>query len=89
MGDAAHALQSSSGQGVSQALEDAEMLGTLMARYLKSESYGRGDALQLAAKGYCQIRMPPVKRISNYSKGLEDMKRKKSIVSEWLMYFFM
>lgn len=34
IGDAAHALPSSSGQGVSQALEDAQVLALLLERYL-------------------------------------------------------
>lgn len=34
VGDAAHALQPSSGQGASQALEDAEMLSILLSHYL-------------------------------------------------------
>ncbi|KIY00738.1 uncharacterized protein Z520_03403 [Fonsecaea multimorphosa CBS 102226] len=38
VGDAAHALQPSSGQGASQALEDAEALAVFLKRYLASAS---------------------------------------------------
>ena len=88
VGDAAHALQPSSGQGVSQALEDAEMLGMLMAKYLSRKTSSDEEAIQLASRSYCQIRMPRLKRISDYAKSLGNMKRKKGILSEWMMYFF-
>lgn len=40
VGDAAHALQPSSGQGASQALEDAEMLSILLSHYLAKVRQG-------------------------------------------------
>lgn len=89
VGDAAHALQTSSGQGVSQALEDAEMLGMLMGRHLGSGLNSQREALQLAARSYCKIRMPRVRRISDYAKRLGDMKRKKGFIGERMMYLFM
>ena len=88
VGYAAHALQPSSVQGVSQALEDAEMLGLLIGENLKRRACSEKEAVQLAAKSYCQIRMPRVKKVSDYAKLLGNMKRKKSIAGEWLMYFF-
>ena len=89
VGDAAHALQTSSGQGVSQALEDAEMLGMMIARNLSSGLASEKEALQSAAKSYCELRMLRVKKISDHAKKLGDMKRKKNLVVEWMMYFFM
>ena len=89
VGDAAHALQTSSGQGVSQALEDAEMLGMVIARKLESGPASETEALQAAAKSYCELRMPRVRKISDHAKKLGDMKRKKNLVVEWMMYFFM
>lgn len=44
IGDAAHALQPSSGQGVSQALEDAQVLSMLLGHYLSQpRCSGDGD----------------------------------------------
>ena len=87
VGDAAHALQTSSGQGVSQALEDAEMLGMLLARSLKCLGSEK-DAIKLTAESFCQLRMPRVQRISDYAKRLGDQKRKKNLMGEWVMYAF-
>lgn len=104
IGDAAHALQPSSGQGVSQALEDAQVLALLLRHYL-GQSRGLGDdeasnqaeripvasakhASIQAAETYCKLRKPRVKRIADRSRAIGDMKRKKSLVSEWLTYFF-
>lgn len=89
VGDAAHALQTSSGQGVSQALEDAEMLGMIIARNLKSGFASEKKALQAAAGSYCELRVPRVRKISDHAKKLGDMKRKKNLVVEWMMYLFM
>lgn len=89
VGDAAHALQTSSGQGVSQALEDAEMLGMLIAKHLWNGLNSQREALQLAAKSYCKIRVPRVRKISDYAKRLGDMKRKKGFIGERMMYLFM
>ena len=88
IGDAAHALQPSSGQGVSQALEDAEMLGMLLAENLGRKTISDQEAIRLAAKSYCKIRMPRAKKISDYTKRLGDMKRKKGFMGEWMMYTF-
>ena len=88
VGDAAHALQPSSGQGVSQALEDAEMLGMLLAENLERKTSSVQEVIQLAAKSYCKIRMPRAKKISDYTKRLGDMKRKKGFMGEWMMYTF-
>ena len=88
VGDAAHALPTSSGQGVSQALEDAEILGMSIAKCLEKKSGSEKEALHLAVKSYCRARMPRVKRISDHAKRLGNMKRKMSFVAEWMMYLF-
>ena len=88
VGDAAHALQPSSGQGVSQALEDAEMLGMLLAENLGRKTSSDQEAIRLTAKSYCKIRMPRAKKISDYTKRLGDTKRKKGFVGERMMYTF-
>lgn len=91
IGDAAHALQSSSGQGVSQALEDAQALSMLLAEHLRRVDNHTGrptEALELACKDYCTVRMPRVKRIADHTKQMGDMKREKGVLAEYIMYLF-
>ena len=109
MGDAAHALQTSSGQGASQALEDAQALALLLRHYVGQSRRPGGDdggdqassqaepirtadakrlAITQAAEAYCRLRKPRVKRIADRAKAMGDMKRQKSLVGEWLTYFF-
>lgn len=94
VGDAAHALQPSSGQGASQALEDAQVLAMLLAHFLhttpppSSSSSPANNAIPLALKKYVDIRKPRVDAIQEKSKQFGDMKRKKGVVEEWVMYFF-
>ncbi|KAI9881246.1 MAG: hypothetical protein M1830_005532 [Pleopsidium flavum] len=101
IGDAAHALQPSSGQGASQALEDAQTLALLLAYHLRhaydsdSDAMNRAlystvesTAIRSATKIYCDLRKPRVERITQYAKRIGDLKRKKSVFEEWIMYFF-
>jgi len=100
IGDAAHALQPSSGQGVSQALEDAHALALLLAHQLRqaypSDSEATNGAyssvefaaIRSATKMYCTLRKPRVERIADCAKRIGDKKRKKGILEEWMAYFF-
>ena len=89
IGDAAHALQTSSGQGASQALEDAQVLSTLLIHHLRHSGSGsREAAIRLATKQYVDIRKPRVKRIADRAKQMGDMKRKKGVLEEYITYFF-
>ncbi|KAI9748200.1 MAG: hypothetical protein M1835_001864 [Candelina submexicana] len=120
VGDAAHALPPSSGQGVSQALEDAHTLALLLSTYLtrvhsspatedpnpfssteeapskapsvsgrKESPQTEAEAFRLATKVYTTIRKPRVEAILDYARKMGDMKRKKGIIEEWLMYGFL
>ena len=84
LGDAAHALQSSSGQGVSQALEDAQVLSTVLAHFIHQDGW-RTD---LALKKYVDIRKPRIDRIVARSKQMGDMKRRKGLIEKWITFFF-
>lgn len=109
IGDAAHALPPSSGQGASQALEDAQVFALLLRHYVgqfgclgnddndeqaSSEAEpiptvsAKKHAIDQAAKTYCELRKPRVKRIADRAKAMGDMKREKNFVTEWLTYFF-
>lgn len=95
IGDAAHALPPTSGQGSSQALEDVECFSMLLAHYLKQTYQSSGDteaaaaendAIQRAAKKYMEIRQPRIKGILEVARKFENKKRHLNIFEEWLMY---
>ena len=75
VGDAAHALQTSSGQGVSQALEDAQTLSMLLVGHLGKAKNNDEYPVRLATKRYADIRIPRVKRIAEHARQMGDMKR--------------
>ena len=89
-GDAAHALQPSSGQGASQALEDAETLALALCHFLKAENsrdnVQRGDTIDAALKMYQEVRMPKVAAIKKGSEQMGDMKKDKGWLGEMAMY---
>ena len=94
LGDAAHALQPSSGQGTSQALEDAETFVLFLRHYLR-EGYRRPketqvatevDAATQAAKYYVELRKPRIKKIYDHSQRMGAMKKNMNIVREMIMY---
>lgn len=97
VGDAAHALPSTSGQGSSQALEDVESFSLFLAHELhnayksplQSQAATERTAVTTAAKRYVELRKPHVKKILERAKRMQDSKRDKSLFEEYLMYFFM
>ena len=88
VGDAAHALQTSSGQGASQALEDAQVIAMLLAHHLRHSTLDMQENISLALKQYVEIRKPRIERIAEHARKMGDMKRKKGKVEEWVTYFF-
>ncbi|XRM47046.1 hypothetical protein ABZX51_010054 [Aspergillus tubingensis] len=104
VGDAAHALPSTSGQGASQALEDVEALARLVGHevgvlYMEEQMRGgngggigvEGEkrAIQMACKRYVEMRMPRVKRILDTARGMQNSKRDMGGWGEWVMYWVM
>ncbi|KAI0481412.1 FAD/NAD(P)-binding domain-containing protein [Xylaria cf. heliscus] len=85
VGDAAHALQPSSGQGASMALEDCEALALLLRHYLQE---GLEVGLVKAAKQYSNIRRPRLDMVFKKAQQLAGMKQDMGFVQEMLMYFF-
>ncbi|PHH66406.1 hypothetical protein CDD81_7461 [Ophiocordyceps australis] len=93
VGDAAHALPPTSGQGTSQALEDAEALTLLVCYYLR-EAYreritdvqGQKQAIRMAAKSYEKLRLPRVTKILRDAQSMQRTKRSKGFIAEKLMY---
>ncbi|KAI1313529.1 FAD/NAD(P)-binding domain-containing protein [Xylaria venustula] len=85
VGDAAHALQPSSGQGASMALEDCESLALLLQHYLKED---REAGIFKASKKYSDLRRPRLDMVFKKAQQLAGMKQDMGFVQEMLMYFF-
>ncbi|UNI24242.1 hypothetical protein JDV02_010005 [Purpureocillium takamizusanense] len=96
VGDAAHALPPTSGQGSSQALEDVEAFTLLLSHHLR-EAYTAGkpgtlekkEVIKSAAKQYMELRLPRVTQMLKDSRSRQDSKRDKGIIEEYIMYVFM
>lgn len=86
VGDAAHALQPSSGQGACQAFEDAEVLARCLRHFLDRQGTGEQVSVDKACVKYEQVRMPRVKEIYDRSQQMSRMKGDMSWVEEMLMY---
>lgn len=97
VGDAAHALPPTSGQGSSQALEDVEAFALLLGHYLGKEDYDRESvtpadqkrAIKAAAAKYMALREPRVTAILENALKMQNTKRDMSVWQEYLMYAFM
>ncbi|KID89349.1 Aromatic-ring hydroxylase-like protein [Metarhizium guizhouense ARSEF 977] len=96
VGDAAHALPPTSGQGSSQALEDVECFTLFLSHHLGKayESHGHDPTdykgvIRAAAKQYMDLRQPHVKRILDHTQQWQDRKRDKTAIEEYIMYAFM
>lgn len=86
IGDAAHALQPSSGQGACQALEDAETLALFLRHYLVDA--GDENGLASALHGTVKLRRPRVAKIYEASQRMSRNKGDMGIVMEYMMYGF-
>jgi 2-polyprenyl-6-methoxyphenol hydroxylase-like FAD-dependent oxidoreductase len=92
IGDAAHAMDPTTGQGASQALEDSQTLALLLAECLKRGEQGQHDgkqAIALTLKLFYQIRNPRIQEIVERGKKLAGSKANVGIVLEYTMYFFL
>lgn len=86
VGDAAHALQPSSGQGACQAMEDAEVLARCLRHFIERRNSGEHVSVEEACVKYEQVRMPRVKEIYERSQRMSRMKGDMSWIEEMLMY---
>ena len=97
VGDAAHALQSTSGQGASQALEDSESFALLLGHYMRwayrhpkaTQVESEGEAQELAAKKFEDLRMPHVQMIYDRSQMTANSKKRLPVWKEFLVYFML
>lgn len=99
VGDAAHAMSPTTGQGVSQALEDAQTLALLLAETLK-RAYAAGstgtswageerEAAAHTLKLFSEIRQPRVGAIAERGRKMDQGKRDVSMFEEYAMYCFL
>jgi 2-polyprenyl-6-methoxyphenol hydroxylase-like FAD-dependent oxidoreductase len=96
VGDAAHAMDPTTGQGASQALEDSQTLALLLARLLEANETTQTQTqdkekagITLAIKLYYKIRNPRVQEIVERGKKISGSKANVGIVAEYFMYFFL
>lgn len=66
------------------ALEDCEILATLLAHYHNEEN----DGWRLATKLYSDMRIPRLRWIREEADKRSGMKQDMGVVQEMLMYFF-
>lgn len=92
LGDAAHTLQATSGQGAAQALEDSVTFSLLLTHYLATAEnpdtiLSENQAIQGAIQGLYEIRNPRVTAIKARARNLYlSRKRITNVVVEYLYY---
>jgi 2-polyprenyl-6-methoxyphenol hydroxylase-like FAD-dependent oxidoreductase len=84
VGDAAHALNPTSGQGSSQALEDAKTLSMCLSRFLAGSPAEAAPAAAVdgAAELYYNVRSPRLRAIAARTAKLSSTKKDLNIVEE-------
>jgi 2-polyprenyl-6-methoxyphenol hydroxylase-like FAD-dependent oxidoreductase len=98
LGDAAHALQPTSGQGASQALEDAKCFPLLLSKFLKRSKElqaSKGskappktnldDIIAMSAQAFYNVRAPRVKKIADAANRIAQRKKDQSIIEEMML----
>lgn len=101
VGDAAHALQPTSGQGSSQALEDAKTFSLCLAKYISEDKGGSQvgengqslspalhEALERSFKLFYTVRSPRIAKIVERTKILSGRKGDVGFVGEMMTCFF-
>lgn len=90
VGDAAHAMDPTTGQGASQALEDSQTFAIILVRLLERSGAGsEQDVTAESIKMFHTIRSPRTHRIVERSKKLAGNKANVGIVGEYFMYGFL
>lgn len=93
VGDAAHALPPTSGQGSSQALEDVEAFALFLAHHVRTNDPAQDTvnlkaAIKAAAKQYEALRKPRVTAILKDAQQRQSKKRDMGWLQEYSMYAF-
>jgi hypothetical protein len=94
LGDAAHTLQATGGQGASQALEDGVTFCLLFSHYLAKLDGGGGnpvtrDVIERTSKGLYEIRNPRIASIRSQARSTYLSKRPiTNVIFEYYFYLF-
>lgn len=89
IGDAAHAVDPTTGQGASKALEDSQTFALLLAELLGIEYHGGAPDrfnIDKVIEAFYDIRHPRVKAIVEHGKKLAGRKANVGVVKEHFMY---
>lgn len=86
VGDAAHSLPPRSGQGSSQAFEDAQTLALLLASH--TSKHDLGEAVERSITDYYQVRHSRVAAIRASAMAWKDPKMPMSTWQTYLLYIF-
>jgi 2-polyprenyl-6-methoxyphenol hydroxylase-like FAD-dependent oxidoreductase len=88
VGDAAHAMDPTTGQGASQALEDAQTLALVLGGL---EQGGNMDSqhVDIGINLFHKIRAPRVAAIVERGKKIAGRKANVGVVKEYFMYYFL
>ncbi|TLD15408.1 uncharacterized protein PgNI_02364 [Pyricularia grisea] len=90
LGDAAHTLPATSGQGAAQALEDSIVFCLLLAAYLGQDGVSETEAAQLAGKGLFELQAPRAAAIKRRSRNLYlTNKRIDKVAVEYAYYAYL
>jgi 2-polyprenyl-6-methoxyphenol hydroxylase-like FAD-dependent oxidoreductase len=88
IGDAAHALNPTSGQGSSQAFEDAKTLSICLSRYLSQSNLSVPEATAKAGDLYYGVRQPRLHAILVRTAKLSGTKKELNFVEEMITCAF-
>ncbi|KAK2040010.1 FAD/NAD(P)-binding domain-containing protein [Colletotrichum somersetense] len=89
LGDAAHTLPATSGQGAGQALEDSVVFSLLLASHL-GDAVPEAEAIRMAAKGLFDIQAPRVAAIKRQSRNLYLTDRRiENVFFEYIYYLYL
>lgn len=92
LGDAAHTLQATSGQGAAQALEDSATFSLLLSRYLEQDAAREAVSacIEAATRGLYELRHERVANIKTRARNLYFGRRQsRSVVWEYVYYCFL
>lgn len=84
-------MPSSSGQGVSQSLEDTEALSLLLSHNLQrsNDDMPQSDVLAKSFKQYTDVRKAHVEAVLDAGNRAGDTSRDMGVAKEFIMYGFM
>ena len=97
LGDAAHTLPPTSGQGSSLALEDSESFALFLSHFLKTnydnpqanQAATEKLAIKQASEKHMKLRQPRIKVILDRARQMESKKQNLNIFEEFFLYFIL